>query len=294
MDLSFTKCNFPDDYLPYAGGGGKKRHDSHSNDLNYRHSTYDNFVFGLNEDDYTHNNNGSRVSEFNEPYFRYPETNVSKQPSTFGTSYTFNSLERGRRDGIFTSNLVSVYNEHPNQRQQSQPSYHRSSNSTMTLPLALPCSSSTTSSSCLTTHHLHPNSNTNRNRKWFKSFGCCILILVATLVLIILSLVVGFSLYLAIVTNFMSKSSSLIYSISGNFKVVSGDTFTIRLLNQSSDDYVRKTTRYDEIVSIHFLFYFYLMISCLRSFVVLQFVSFRDVNYVIVCEHKKNDVRTFF
>jgi len=54
---------------------------------------------------------------------------------------------------------------------------------------------------------------------------------------------------LAVVTNFLTKTP-LIYAISGNFKVVSGDNFSIRLLNKTSEDYVRKSARYESLVSI--------------------------------------------
>lgn len=99
-----------------------------------------------------------------------------------------------------------------------------------------------------------------------KSCGCCLLALFALFLLVALSLVVGFSLYLAVATNFLSTSSSsssssssllsstsnrspLIYSVGGSFKVLSGDVFTLRLLNQSSPEYVRKATRYEGMVS---------------------------------------------
>ena len=71
----------------------------------------------------------------------------------------------------------------------------------------------------------------------------------ATLVVVSLSLVVGFSLYLTVMTNFMSKTP-LVYSISGNFKVISGDNFNMRLLNQTSEEYIQKSFRYENIVSI--------------------------------------------
>lgn len=175
-------------------------------------------------------------------------------PSPFTSTY--NSLERvaARRGGgatgacsggsLFSSNLITHYDPYLN---------GRPCNGALTLPLppSHHSSSSTSSSSCLTTHHLHPLATRtgHRTRKLAKSCGCCVLMLIATLVLVSLSLVVGFSLYLTVVTNFLSKTP-LVYSISGNFKVTSGDNFSMRLLNQTSEEYIRKSTRYESIVSL--------------------------------------------
>lgn len=121
-----------------------------------------------------------------------------------------------------------------------------------------PGSSSTASSSILATHLLYPfahrsirpnvKSSPGPGCFWAKSCGCCVLIILGVLILITLSLVLGFSLYLAIVTNLIAKSS-FVYSISGNFKVTSGDSFTLRLLNQTSPEFVKRAARYETIVS---------------------------------------------
>lgn len=125
----------------------------------------------------------------------------------------------------------------------------------LTLPMSTPIGSYGASSSILATplHHLYTaghrlHKSPTVGCRWAKSCGCCILIILGILILVTLSVVLGFSLYLAIVTNFLSKTS-FVYSISGNFKVNSGDTFTIRLLNQTSQDFIKKSTRYNSIVS---------------------------------------------
>lgn len=270
--------------------------------INYRTTGYDNLAFGVG---------GGESLDLNGGKLQHPNHHPG-MPSSSTSPFTYNSLERGRRptlasggslqqgQSLFASNsLISAYHQQHHSHLQEQPNppyhYHRS---TLTLPSLpshnLPSSSSTSSSSCLTTNSpnnhnypLHPSSSHHHHhlkfgdhedccgRRYLKSCGCCLLVLFAVLLLVGLSLLVGFSLYLAVATNFLSTSStssfsafspffsssssasgggrgsSLVYSVSGNFKVVGGDDFTLRLLNQTSIEYVRKATRYEGMVSVY-------------------------------------------
>lgn len=73
---------------------------------------------------------------------------------------------------------------------------------------------------------------------------------------------VGVSIYLGMLTS-MHKSQLL--SVSGRFRVTSGDDFTIKLLNTSSAEYASKVAKYETIVSAVFndiLYQIYMHLIC--------------------------------
>ncbi|XP_075585755.1 uncharacterized protein LOC124495271 isoform X3 [Dermatophagoides farinae] len=94
--------------------------------------------------------------------------------------------------------------------------------------------------------HAH-DSQSSKSYGLIRSCGCCLLIVLVAIILLSLSIVLGFSLYLAIVTNLLTEQT-FAYGMSGNFRIVSGDSFTIRLLNQTSSEFRRKATRYERIM----------------------------------------------
>lgn len=80
------------------------------------------------------------------------------------------------------------------------------------------------------------------------SCGCCALTILALVIISALATVVGFSIYLAMITN-LHKSSPL--TITGTMKVESGDDFHMKLINSSSPEFMRKANKYETIVSLY-------------------------------------------
>lgn len=174
------------------------------------------------------------------------EEEMVAKTSLFTTPLSwYNTIDREQSKSILTPTLTGTF-------------YHDTYNTRPALANTLPYSTSpTSSSSCLTSTHpmaqvggLNHHSGSVQRGKMAKSVCCCLLVLMVTIFIISLSIVIGFSLYLTVATSFFNNNSeSLVYKITGNFKVTSGDYFTLRLLNRTSDDFVRRTTRYNSIVS---------------------------------------------
>ncbi|KAF7494464.1 Serine protease nudel [Sarcoptes scabiei] len=112
------------------------------------------------------------------------------------------------------------------------------------------CSSSSSSSSFFsssTSSSLSspsiPSSSSVTKVGLIKSCGKFLLFVLIAITLISLSLVLGFSLYMIIVTNFLTETSN-IYSLMGNFRITQGDDFNRVLLNESSIEFHQKAERY--------------------------------------------------
>ena len=71
--------------------------------------------------------------------------------------------------------------------------------------------------------------------------------MLALVIISALATVVGFSVYLAMLTN-LHRSAQ--FTVNGSFKVESGDNFNIKLLNTTSAEFVRKANKYETIVSL--------------------------------------------
>ena len=131
--------------------------------------------------------------------------------------------------------------------------YHHSSQTTASIDRHSPSSVNHMHSHSL--NHLYPACSASsgswpsaKKRKCCGlSCGCCALTLLAMVIISALATVVGFSIYLAMITN-LHKSSQLI--LNGSLKVQSGDDFNMKLLNTSSPEFIRKANKYETIVSI--------------------------------------------
>lgn len=223
LDLSFTKCRFPNDYLPYVSNGNntikdlmKKR--SHSIDI----------VGSFVQDEHGESKSMTKTKHLDH----------SSQPrleSTFSMTSSSSSSSSTCPSTMFDA-------DHDHHRQQNNDHRRRAFMwSYPFIPNYRP------SWSC---DHAH-GSQSSKSYGLIRSCGCCLLIVLVAIILLSLSIVLGFSLYLAIVTNFLTEQT-FAYGMSGNFRIVSGDSFTIRLLNQTSSEFCTKATRYERIVSVVF------------------------------------------
>lgn len=287
LDLSFTKCSFPNDYLPYVGASRSRRDNHHTSELILPRSNSIDLDFQSNrsrggaEHDFgfahatvmsTPQRRRASLYTTTMPNFRElggdqrleEATSAAAKAPSASTLFTtplswYNTIDREPSKPILTPTLTGTF-------------YHDTYNTRPALANTLPYSTSpTSSSSCLTSNHpmtqggggggaliSHHQRSVSGGRggrsKMAKSACCCLFILMVAIFIVSLSIVIGFSLYLTVVTSFFNNGGeSLVYKITGNFKVSSGDHFTLRLLNRTSDDFVRRATRYNSIVSLLFV-----------------------------------------
>lgn len=288
MDLSFTKCQFPDDYLPYAVSSSndrrtfspiiddnlfnKKRSNSfdvigfvntnNNNTGRYHQRSASDFQPSEEEVKHRVEVNDWQLNEYNEECCSSVST-VKKQQRQPTMEIVVSKLNVCHDDDQLGFNDRKIANETPltstatatssssivldnNNHNDNQP---KRSALFFTYPFYSPFRSSSSFNDQSTTGSgLGKSSSKNYRHGLIKSFGCCVLMLFVVLILLSLSIVLGFSLYLAIVTNLFTETT-FAYSLNGNFKIISGDNFTIKLINQTSAEFLKKSSRYEKIVS---------------------------------------------
>lgn len=285
MDLSFTKCQFPDDYLPYAVSSNNERRTFSTivdnNLFNKKRSNSFDVIGSVN----TNSNNTGRYHQRSASDFQPPEEEVKHgievndwQLNEYDEECCFNVSKKQQQqptmeivvsklnvchdDDQLGFNDRKISNETPLTSTATATSsssivlndnnhndnYPKRSALFFTYPFYSPFRSSSSFNDHSTTGSGLDKSLKKHRQGLIKSFGCCVLMIFVVLILLSLSIVLGFSLYLAIVTNLFTETT-FAYSLNGNFKIISGDNFTIKLINQTSVEFLQKSSRYEKIVS---------------------------------------------
>ncbi|XP_054156516.1 uncharacterized protein LOC128954924 isoform X2 [Oppia nitens] len=184
------------------------------------------------------------TANFPEDYLPYTATysrnnNNNKDPYLVWDS-GFN-VESSTSDG---------HHHYPNQHHHNNP--HHTHTHTASIDSHSPAS--------LNHYHMHSQSHlyptcsgssaswptTSKKRKCCGvSCGCCWLTMLALVIISALATIVGFSIYLAMITN-LHKSSQFL--VNGSFKVDSGDNFNQKLINTSSLEFIKKANKYETII----------------------------------------------
>lgn len=175
-------------------------------------------------------------------FLSFQRQNQTEYLSTIRSNYPHDYLlyATARRNKLPAAYTIwdSIQND-----EYTSPSLHSQPASLATLnhitPVLASCHSSSPSSW---------DSSLFSSKKWF-SLSCCAISLATFLIITVLISLIGISVYLGVITNL---NKSIIMPVSGRMKVIIGDEFEETLYNTSSELFLNKAKKYENLVSYLF------------------------------------------